>query len=274
MTITGNEVAVDNQMRHAEKRNQSQVNRLLEGAASTAEVISLATGSVAIGSIARAFGIARRFTSGLGVATLDENLDHLGDATGAALSRVEKNLDGQRVRIDEIERRLNSNEFLEGIKAATLQAQRTKDKKRLERMALILANGVAENDLEPESLDDMMRAAVELKERDIVALDFICSRQSKILADAGKWPEHWYDNVRKDWQASGFEQSIADQKAGSDDPGLKSSLSRLAAFGFIIAVPPVKTQNSPGKEPYALLREGKRFYERLQEISAGSDGTK
>ena len=47
-----------------------------------------------------------------------------GDATEAALSRVEKNLEAQGVRIEEIERRLNSKELLEGIKAATLQAQR------------------------------------------------------------------------------------------------------------------------------------------------------
>ena len=268
MTITGNEVAIDNQMRRAEKQNKSPVNRLLESAETAVGIISISTGSVAIGGIAKAIGIAKRITSGLGVAMLEENLDHLGDATEAALSRVEKNLDAQGVRIEEIERRLNSNELFEGIRAATLQAQRTKDKKRLERMALILANGVAENDLESENLDDMMRAAVELKERDILALEFICSRQSKILEEAEKWPEQWYDKVRRDWQASGFDHGIATQQAGSNGVGLKSSLARLEAFGFIIAVPPVATVNSPGREPYALLHEGQKFCERLQEIAA------
>jgi hypothetical protein len=41
MMITGNEVAVDNQMRRAEKQNQSPVNRLLEGAESTAQAMNL-----------------------------------------------------------------------------------------------------------------------------------------------------------------------------------------------------------------------------------------
>ena len=95
-------------------------------------------------------------------------------------------------------------------------------------------NGVAKNELEPESLDDMMRAAVELKERDIRALEFICSRQLTILEEAEKWPELWYDKVRRDWQASGFDQGIATQQAGSNHVGLKSSLARLAACGFII----------------------------------------
>jgi hypothetical protein len=157
--------------------------------------------------------------------------------------------------------------FTEAISALALRAMHTSVKGRLKRLARIVVNGVKEDDLEPENLDDMMRAAVELKDKDIYALSFICGRQSKILADAVKWPEQWYDNVRRDWQAGGFEHGIALQMAGSDDLDLKSSLSRLMAFGFIVSIPAVKTQNSPGLEPYALLYEGKKFYERLQEIA-------
>jgi hypothetical protein len=268
MGMFDGEVAADNQMRRFENLSKTPGSNLIDRAEIVANAVGLVTGSSTVGLIARTLGIAKKFTSGLGVSTLEENLNHLGNATEENFSRLEKNLYGQGVRIDEIERRFESPELQEGIAAAILQAQRTKQKKRLERMALVLANGVAADDLEPESLDDMLRAAVELKERDILALGFIVSHQSKILADAEKWPEHWYDNVRRDWQASGFEQGVATQRAGSDDVGLKSSLSRLAAFGFIIAVPPVITQNSPGREPFALLKEGKKFYERLQEIVA------
>ena len=157
--------------------------------------------------------------------------------------------------------------FAEAIAALALRAMQTSVKDRLKRLARIIVNGVKEDDLEPESLDDMMRAAVELKDKDINALRFICSRQSKILADAAKWPEQWYDSVRRDWQAGGFEHGIVLQMDKSDDLDLKSSLSRLMAFGFIVSIPPVQTQNSPGLEPYALLYEGKKFYERLQEIA-------
>jgi hypothetical protein len=266
MTITGNEVAVDNQMRRTEKQGQSPVNGFLEGAESAAQAISLTTGSVAIGSIAKAFGVARKFTSGLGVATLSENLDHLGDATEAAISRIEKNLEAKGVRIEEIERRLNSNEFLEGIKAATLQAQRTKDKKRLDRMALILANSVAEGDLESETLDDMMRAAVELTERDFLELGAFVVRQSSILNEAEENPMQWYDNIRRHWQSWNLEDGAAFRNGKLSYFELNSSRSRLAALGFITAIPPKGTTNSPDAIPYALLPEGKRFYERLQEI--------
>lgn len=184
------------------------------------------------------------------------------------IGRIWKHIEGKDARSEEFEARLRSQEAQSAYLGAVLHGLRTSDPRKHIRLGALTINCVYANDLEPESLDDMLRAAVELKERDIDALAFICLRQAKILVDAEKFPEQWYDNVRKDWQASGFEQSIAAQKAASDDAGLKSSLSRLAAFGFTVAFPPVKTQNSPGKEPYALLHEGKKFYERLQEIAS------
>jgi hypothetical protein len=261
MTITGNEVAVDNQMRRAEKQNQSLVNRLLEGAASTAEAASLVTGSVTIGCIAKTLGIAGKFTSGLGVATLAENLDHLGEATEAAISRVEKNLEAQGVRIDEIERRLNSNELFEGIKSATLQAQRTKDKKRLERMALILANGVAENDLDPESLDDMMRAAAELRDADVALLGEVCISQDSLLQQSHD--TYYFTELQQVWDQ--FVQNLDRSK----HLRYRSSLSRLESHGLIQKFR-VNTFASAVPDPYALLEEGQKFFERLQEIGSDS----
>lgn len=263
MMITGeNEVAVDNQLRRAEKQNQSPVTRLLECAESATQAISLAKGSVAVGCIAKAFGIARRFTSELGVATLSENLDHLGDATETALSRVEKNLYAQGVRIDEIERRLNSKELFEGIKTATLQAQRTKDKKRLERMALILANGVAEKDLEPDSLDDMMRAAVELKEVDIGLLGMIYESQKQFVRQSPPLFSHqWCEKVIAYWEHDFVREN-------RDHLAIRGSLSRLQSTGLIAEVPTTASSDgSLAHQPFGLLLDGAKFYERLQEIS-------
>jgi len=266
MMITGNEVAVDNQMRRAEKQSQSPVDHLLQGASSTAEALSLATGS-AIGGIAKAFGIARRFTSGLGVATLDENLDHLGNATEAALSRVERNLEAQGVRVDEIERRLNSNEFLEGIKAATLQAQRTTDKNRLDRMALILANGVAENDLGPEGLDDMMRAAAELKDADLIMLDKLYrlwkplhDRMERTKRDNHALSPNFHNEFQNVWHHFGRSLNPAEQLQ------YRGSFARLQSHGMIQQV--AFSNNEAGRESYVLLQDGARFCERLREIGA------
>lgn len=267
MTITGNEVAVDNRLRRAEKQNQSPANRLLESAETIATAASLTTGSVAIGSIAKVFGIARKFTSGLGVATLEENLDHLGDATEAALSRVEKNLDAQGIRIEEIERRLNSKELLEGIKAATLQAQRTKDKKRLERMALILANGVAQDDLEAESLDDMMRAAAELKDADISMLGKLYPFEKPLLqrmerlrqGKPGSLP-NLHGEIQNIWHNFGRSLNPAEQLE------YRGSFARLQSHGMIQQV--TFSNSEVGREPYLLLEDGAKFYERLQQIAS------
>jgi hypothetical protein len=279
MSFPKNEVAADNQRRRMEELSESPVGGVIENAVSVARpaltvasaVIasgaSAGTGLAVAGSVVAGLGIVDWFRK-LGTAKVNENLESLGQATEDALNRVERALLEHDTSINEIKSRLSSQGFKDGMASASLQALRTTQADRLKRLALILANGVKEDDLEPEKLDDMMRAAVELKERDILALGFICSCQSKILADAERWPQLWFDSVRADWQKSSVEQSIKAQLAGSDDIGLKSSLSRLAAFGFIVAIPPVGTANSPGKEPYALLSEGLRFYERLQEIAA------
>ncbi|MGD0478541.1 MAG: hypothetical protein ABSA42_00140 [Terracidiphilus sp.] len=263
MTITGNEVAVDNQMRRADRQNRSPVNRLLEGAETAATAVSLATGSIQIGSIAKVFGIAKRFTSGLGVATLEENLNHLGDATEAALSRVEENLNAQGVRIDEIERRLNSNELLEGIKAATLQAQRTKDKKRLERMALILANGVAKDDLEPESLDDMMRAAVELTTRDVFVLSKLVEAQGpRVPAFGAGVGGSIINNAQSVWVSLRDNGLIS--TANSYE--IRVNLEKLKSFGFCFEIP---ISAAVSYLPDVLASPlGIKFIERLQEIGA------
>ncbi|MDE3187314.1 MAG: hypothetical protein KGM96_07295 [Acidobacteriota bacterium] len=189
------------------------------------------------------------------------NLIYFGDALLDDIRRLYRLYEELKGRLDQ---RIESPEFSAAVANATLHITRTNVDSRLKRLAHIIANGVKEGDLEPESLDDMMRAAVELKERDIKALAFIYSRQSEFLSDAEQWPTQWFDNVRRDWQRSGFEEGIAMQQTRSDFVRLKGSLSRLAAFGFIIAVPPADTTNSPGREPFALLADGKAFYERIK----------
>ena len=203
-----------------------------------------------------------------GQTPVEKVVEQLENGAYAEIARIRKHLEGQDARLNAFEAQLRSQEAQSAYLGAVLHGLRTSDPRKHIRLGALTIDCLYADDLEPEGLDDMMRAAVELKARDILALGFICSRQSKILADAKKWPEQWYDNVRRDWQTSGLEQGVASQRAGSDEIGLKSTLSRLAAFGFIIAVPPVLTQNSPGKEPFALLHEGLRFYERIEETTA------
>jgi hypothetical protein len=193
----------------------------------------------------------------------EANLIYFGEALVDDIRRLYRLHEELRQQFDES---LKSLEFNSAVANATLHITRTNIESRLKRLAHLLTNGVSNNDLEPESLDDMMRAAVELKDRDVSALKFIHSFQSEIMVKAGKWPDQWLLDVQKSWQSSTFERGVALQKAGSDDFGWRSSLSRLQAFGFIIAVPANSTTNSPGNEPYGLLPEGFIFLQRLKEM--------
>jgi hypothetical protein len=47
----------------------------------------------------------------------------------------------------------------------------------------------------------------------------------------------------------------------------RSSFSRLESYGLIQKFREISTA-AVGLEPYALLEEGKKFYERLQEMAA------
>jgi hypothetical protein len=138
-------------------------------------------------------------------------------------------------------------------------------------MALILANGVKRDDLQPESLDDMMRAATELRDIDLKVLNFIFSKQSSLLAGAEKavdgWPHAWQDSVQKLWQESLRERGSAFTPQMFSGGEWRSALSRLQSFGFIVPVQPNPTTNSPGEEPYGLLPHGHRFLEHLREIA-------
>ncbi len=277
MGITGNEISAVNQQRQYEELSQSAVGGAFESGASVASAaVALGTSLVAggpaglavAGSVVAGMGIVEWFRR-LGASKVNENLESLGQATEDALNRVENVLREHGTAIEDIKRRLESEDFRNAMASASLQALRTTQQDRLKRLALILANGVKDNDLGLDSVDDMMRAAVELTEKDILELGALCSGQSKILADAEKSPMQWPDNVRAYWQQRTIENHIAFREGRLSYRDHVGSYSRLAAFGFVAAFPARGTSNSPEEAPYALLPEGKRFYERLQEIAAG-----
>lgn len=135
---------------------------------------------------------------------------------------------------ERIESLSNDPKLAEAISALALRAMHTSVKSRLKRLARIVVNGVKENDLDPECLDDMTRAAVELSESDILLLGEIYAKQ----ADGAKGQ-------------------------GSDRPERMSSITKLQAAAFV-------QLRTPGLDFGAniviLLPGGKKFYERLREL--------
>jgi hypothetical protein len=211
-----------------------------------------------------ASGATRFFTTlkSLAADKDESNLIYFGNALIDDIRRLYRLYEGLKQQFDE---RISSPEFNTVIANATLYITRTNVEKRLRRLAHLIANGVKEDDLESESLDDMMRAAVELKDDDIQVLDRLCEEQIDILATTGKTHgDLWPDDVRRNWQQHLSDHGIPG-RSGQHYLDWRSSLARLSAFGFLIPIQPVQTVNSPGHEPYGVSLQGVEFLKRLKE---------
>jgi hypothetical protein len=280
MGFPQNEVAADNQRRRMEDISESSVGGAIEGVVSVARpTLALGSSLVASGtSTASALAVAGSIVAGLGIVDwfrklgttkVAENLEALGQAAEDAFNRVERVLEEQGESIDEIKRRFESEELKQAMASASLQALRTTEKKRLERLALILANGVKEDDLEPESLDDIMRAAIELKNTDIFRLGKLYQLWKPLLdrtrraKNATSSPPNFHSEIQTVWHGFGRSLNPAEQLE------YRGSFARLQSHGMIQQV--AFSNNEVGREPYVLLEDGARFYERIQEIGGTLD---
>lgn len=270
MGLAGNEVSATNQQRRNEELSKSPVGGVIEstipvaGAAvgfATAVASGGSAGLVVAGSIVAGLGIVDWFRR-LGTSKINENLEALGQATEDALIRVEDVLRKQGTAIDEIKRRLESEELRNAMASASLQALRTTQQHRLKRLALILANGLIDDNLATESTDDMMRAAVELKDADIVLLGKIYESQNTMLGWRNLNSQHWHGSIQGVWRTFVDSGNLNQQ----DHLSYRSSFARLESLGLIQRVENAGMYGV-GHDLYALLMEGKKFYERLQEIA-------
>jgi hypothetical protein len=189
----------------------------------------------------------------------EANLIYFGDALIEDIRRLYRLCEELKQQFD---KSINSPQFSAAVANATLHITRTNVENRLKRLALLITNGVKEADIEPESLDDMMRAAAELKDRDISLLKAIYDKQADLLKEGLYLSSEWSQQVAANWSMH-FEQLDSRQHTET-----RGSLARLQSFGFIAPVETMMTRNgSIAHQPFGLLLEGKKFYERLQEIA-------
>ncbi|MGA2252824.1 hypothetical protein [Terracidiphilus sp.] len=193
----------------------------------------------------------------------EANLIYFGEALVDDFRRLYRlNEETRRILKDQ----LSSKEFDQAVANATLHIVRTNVEVRLKRLANLLANGVKSQDLEPESLDDMMRAAVELKDRDIELLKKLYKSQVGLLTSQQALSSDWSQQVAASW-ANNF--SFLDASNSRD---ARSSLMRLQSVGLVQEVRTMMTPTGrAAAQPFGLLPDGMKFYERLQEI-ATSEG--
>jgi len=244
-----NEVAADNQRREFEELSRTPGGKLVTSAKN---VISLVPGA---GPIANAIGLSKIMMD-MGLSTVEENIDFLGKATATALDRIERKLEAQGVRVEEIELRYNGQEFAASIEAVVLQTQRTHQKTRLIRLASILANSVGADDLDPDAIDDFARAAVELTNWDIQLLRDVRECESTYSGDSGYLFMWWQEY----WRMFGTKYPNRTPRAAA------GSLGRLQSFGVIYGAEGTSLAASPVSVLYRLSEDGERFLMRIESL--------
>ncbi|HMD76428.1 MAG TPA: hypothetical protein VKG86_03530 [Terracidiphilus sp.] len=211
-----------------------------------------------------ASGGTRFFTTlkNLAVNKDEANLIYFGDALIDDIRHLYRLCEELKQRFDE---RINSPEFSAVVANATLHITRTNVESRLKRLARIVVNGVKEDDLEPESLDDMMRAAVELKDTDISMLGRLYHLGKPLLDRMERAKQgllaslpNLHGEIQNMWHKFGCSLNPAEQLV------YRGSFARLQSHGMIQQV--TISNSEVGREPYLLLEDGAKFYERLQEI--------
>jgi hypothetical protein len=200
---------------------------------------------------------------GLAARKDETNLIYFGEQLVIDIGSLYRMGEDMRRRVEEL---LESAEFNEAVANATLHITRTNIETRLTRVARLIVNGVRFSDLKPEPLDDMMRSAVDLTDADILLLGKIYDSQAPLLRQGSLNTTNWFGQVQSYWDE--FVNS------GALDPSkhlvYRSSLSRLESRGLIQKFREISTA-AVGLEHYALLEEGLKFFERVQEIGKDLD---
>lgn len=196
-----------------------------------------------------AMGLLQKIRA-LAGASYASNLIYLVNAVRNDLADLYAEHSELRERIESLP---NDPRFAEAIAALALRAMHTSVKDRLNRLARIVVNGVRENDLAPETLDDLMRAAVELSKEDVRVLARVWEAQGKHgLYYPLNEPNGAINRPREVWQELEREGFIRP----TDHMSLRSSLAKLESFGFGAEI---QTMESSWLPRFLVTPAGEKF---------------
>jgi hypothetical protein len=235
------------------------------------EMESLSTSSVSsvlikIADAASEFGVpgAGLFAKALksGQSPVEKVVEQLENGAFAEIARIWRHLGGRDAEFEEFNARLQSQEAQSAYLGAVLHGLRTSDPRKHIRLGTLTINCVYSNDLEPESLDGTMRAAVELNESDISLLGRIYELQVHVIRDFASSDSDRLHRITEDWTAR---TKLKTENGGIELAKCRGSVARLQAQAFV----QLRTPGfDAGAEIAVLLEDGARFYEHLQEIAA------
>ena len=202
-----------------------------------------------------------------GQTPLETIVEQIESSAAAAIARHEKRLDGHDKELKELWEKLLGQEAQTAYRAAVFHGMRTSDPAKHARLGALTINSICADDLIPERLDEVMRAAVELNEHDIRVLKSIYEMQVYFFtpAEMGKPYNFRIDAIRSRWETWWEHYGLTYLTDGGE--AFRSSTARLQSTGLIISIGQVHVLAGPSVNDFELLIEGKRFYERLQEVA-------
>lgn len=206
-----------------------------------------------------------------GQTPVEKVVEQLESGAYAQINRIWKHLDGQDAQLREFTERLQNQEAQSAYQSAILHALRTSDPKKQALIGALTINCIYANELKPEILDDMMRAVVELKEADVSLLGKIYKSLKPLLDRMERARQmnpllsfDLHNGIQTEWQNFARTLNPAEQLV------YRSSMARLQSHGMIQQVS--FSNFGLGHEPYLLLEEGVKFYQRLQKIADATEG--
>ena len=171
-----------------------------------------------------------------------------------------ENYESLRTKMDS----LGTNpDFAKAISALALRAMHTSAENRLRRLARIVVNGVRDDDLAAESLDDLLRAASELTEFDIDVLETVSGAQE--FEEGKRIYSMSTDNgtinfPRELWQSLQHQGFITP----NNQLVIRSSLMRLQSLGFGTEI---QTMESSWLPRFVVSPDGENFLRHLRDIA-------
>lgn len=161
----------------------------------------------------------------------------------AEISEIKKNLSGGAAKARE-------DATADLVVDATRKAVNTRSLKRVERIGIILANGVVQKTLHSDRIEEMMRIAMELDDVDLRYLAELVRIEGDTVSASGRVTRH---RAYTAWESGTW--------GNGTDPELDSVFSKLASYGLVVQIPPPNNLNimADFQNRYALLPKGLHF---------------
>jgi hypothetical protein len=141
---------------------------------------------------------------------------------------------------------------------AARKAESTRAKARVKRIGLILANAIVEpKPTDADEVEEMMRVAMELSDRDIVFLGELTRIEGSLLQTQDHIPRY---EAHTRWEL-GFWGNLV-------FPEADSVFSKLESYGLVARIPPPNNLNimADFQNRYVLLPKGARFVTLIREV--------